>query len=139
MAGGVTGDAGGIGGLLDDDRRLEAVEFKLIELGLRLRNVGEADLDWRDVLLVNASLGPDPAWSGTDLLLAAAVDALNLLVWQNTEDGSKGTNRPPRIPRPGVEEEEDDRVTTFGSSPVSIEEMNELLGWAPAGPVVADG
>lgn len=84
--------------------------------------------------LIDAALGSDPNWSSTDLLLASVVDALNLLVWQNTDDGHKGRNPPPRIARPGVDAGEDDRVTTFGSDPVSIEEMNEFLGWQPAGP-----
>lgn len=40
--------------------------------------------------------------SGIDIpldisLLAAAVDALKLLVWQNTKDGMKGTNRPTSV------------------------------------------
>lgn len=30
-------------------------------------------------------------------LLAAAVDALTILIWQNTKDGMKGTNKPKSI------------------------------------------
>lgn len=33
----------------------------------------------------------------SDLLMAAAVDRLSLLVWINTEDGKHGTNRPPSL------------------------------------------
>lgn len=35
--------------------------------------------------------------SKTDLLLAAAVDRLSMLLWMNSEDGKNGTNRPPSI------------------------------------------
>ncbi|MEE1356072.1 MAG: DUF5361 domain-containing protein [Clostridia bacterium] len=33
----------------------------------------------------------------TETLLALIVDRLSLLVWQNTKDGHKGTNRPQSI------------------------------------------
>ena len=33
----------------------------------------------------------------TDLLLAAMVDRLSMLLWMNSEDGKNGTNRPPSI------------------------------------------
>lgn len=33
----------------------------------------------------------------SDMLLAAAVDRLSILVWQNSEDGRKGENRPASI------------------------------------------
>ena len=33
----------------------------------------------------------------SDLLMAAAVDRLSLLLWINSEDGKHGTNRPPSI------------------------------------------
>lgn len=35
--------------------------------------------------------------SKTDLLLAAMVDRLSMLLWMNSEDGKNGTNRPPSI------------------------------------------
>lgn len=35
--------------------------------------------------------------SKTDLLLAAAVDRLSMLLWMKSEDGKNGTNRPPSI------------------------------------------
>ena len=33
----------------------------------------------------------------SDLLMAAAVDRLSLLLWINSEDGKHGTNRPPSL------------------------------------------
>ena len=35
--------------------------------------------------------------SKTDLLLAAMVDRLSMLLWMKSEDGKNGTNRPPSI------------------------------------------
>lgn len=65
-------------------------------------------LDWRALPPRTAAtlamgLGPDSRimrkLSGVQitihtLLLAAIVDALHILVWQNTKDGAKGQNRP---------------------------------------------
>lgn len=33
----------------------------------------------------------------SDQLMAATVDRLSILIWQNTEDGHKGINKPPSI------------------------------------------
>jgi hypothetical protein len=48
------------------------------------------------------------AWSSEGMLLAACVDALNLLVWQtatiNRKEGSKPPPRPDPVRRPGVPE-----------------------------------
>lgn len=50
------------------------------------------------------SMHPDHyAWDTNSMVTAQAVDALNLLVWFKTKDGSKGRNRPEPLPRPGVE------------------------------------
>ena len=68
-------------------------------------------LDWRQLPVFTAAalaagLGPNSriarkitgAPVGTDtMLLAMAVDALHILAWQNTKDGSKGRNRPKSI------------------------------------------
>ena len=54
-------------------------------------------------------------WNATDYLLANAVDALRLITWLNSSDGSKGTNRPKPIPRPGdvhVKKEEGEKGFT---------------------------
>ena len=68
-------------------------------------------LDWRQLPVFTAAalaagLGPNSriarkitgAPVDTDtMLLAMAVDALHILAWQNTKDGSKGRNRPKSI------------------------------------------
>nr|WP_255456847.1 MULTISPECIES: DUF5361 domain-containing protein [unclassified Mycolicibacterium] len=46
---------------------------------------------------------PDQAgWTREALLFADMVDLLNVLAWQQTENGHKGRNPPDRVPRPGV-------------------------------------
>lgn len=49
------------------------------------------------------------------LLSAMAVDALNILVWQQTEDGHKGRNAPDRIARHllGEEMKENKNIASF--------------------------
>lgn len=43
-------------------------------------------------------------WSTTDMLLAAVVDGLSVLAWQQTQiHGGKKSPAPAPIPRPGVE------------------------------------
>ena len=51
------------------------------------------------------------------LLSAMAVDALNILVWQQTEDGHKGRNAPDRIARDllGEEIKENKNIAAFDS------------------------
>lgn len=44
-------------------------------------------------------------WLPADYLLAAAVDALNLLVWSKTKAAVQGTGRPRPIRRPGEQPE----------------------------------
>ncbi|WP_280438926.1 DUF5361 domain-containing protein [Nocardia cyriacigeorgica] len=63
-------------------------------------------------------------WGLNELLLAAAVDALHLLVWSKTKDAQRGgRNRPKPIPRPGVAGPE-----RIGDA-MPIEQLNELIGW----------
>lgn len=53
----------------------------------------------------------------SDLLLAAVVDKLSLLLWINTEDGRKGTNRPPSILGTILGSDKDDNpVESFDSA-----------------------
>lgn len=59
--------------------------------------------------------------SGTDItlntsLLAAAVDALALLVWQNTKDGIKGTNRPKSVLSVLLDSKDENKVIGFKSA-----------------------
>lgn len=49
---------------------------------------------------VAAKLNPDSMWSMGEHMLASLIDRADVLIWQNTEDGRKGKNRPKQIPRP---------------------------------------
>lgn len=62
-------------------------------------------------------------WTLPDLLLAEAVDSLHTANWLQTEDGSKGRNRPEPIPRPGVRKERENYQT------MTVEETLDWLGW----------
>lgn len=102
-----------------------------------MKDLGTAALTWHDLYvvvhhlprtsaLVRAIEGDDWQWDLPAQLAAAGVDALRILIWQQTADGSKGRNQPKPIPRPGVDDEDD---KTFGKDAVSIDEMNSFLGW----------
>lgn len=59
-------------------------------------------------------------------LLALVADRLEVLIWQQTEDGSKGRNHPEPIPRPGVKSRADKQVV--GKSD-GFETSEELRLW----------
>jgi hypothetical protein len=116
------------------DEYQEAVEFDLIALGLRLRNVGSEDFSWRDLLVVIRQSSPESAlfralnpkdfqWGLSELLLAEIADAANVANWQR--GGGKRRDYPKPIPRPGVEPDEQ----KYGAKPIPIDEMAEWLGW----------
>lgn len=78
-------------------------------MGLRLRDAGSADFNWRDLWVVCKYLGRDSAlhgalnpdddtsWSVTEYLLAQVVDNTAARLWQ--AGGGKG-KRPKPLPRP---------------------------------------
>ena len=53
----------------------------------------------------------------TDMLLALAVDCLNILIWQNTEDGHKNRNHPDSIYKKllGIDQKIKDDLQAFNS------------------------
>lgn len=59
------------------------------------------------------------------LLLAGIVDRLNILIWQNTEDGAKGRNRPKPILDVIYEKESD--ISAFTSGKEFEEERRRLI------------
>lgn len=112
----------------------EAVEYDLIVLGLRLRDVGTDRLSWSDVYtllsqaprssaLFRALYPEEHEWNLTSLLLAEVVDAVRVANWQR--GSGKRADYPKPIPRPGVTPES----TTYGKGAVPIDEMAEWLGW----------
>ena len=89
--------------------------------------------------IARCELGESAFWTVDTHLLAGVLDALNGANFQR--GGGKG-KKPTPIPRPGekaaAEPAQDDSSTLFGGTDgfemdsVSIEEMNEWLGLAPA-------
>lgn len=128
---------GGITGLvLLIDEHGPAIEFDLIKLGLRLRQLGSDLLSWRDLLVIvqhtergsalRASMNPeDSPWELKEHLLAVIADAVIAGNWMQSKDGQKNRNRPKPIPRPGVVPEN----KKFGGKAESVEAIRDWLGW----------
>lgn len=66
--------------------------------------------------------GRDIEWTLEAHLLASQLDALNIMIWQKSKDGSKNRNRPKPIDRPGVKTSE----KTTGTA-MSIEDADKWL------------
>lgn len=140
MDGAFRGDAGGILSLdVLVEGHQEAVESDLIDRGLRLRHLGSASFNWNDLRAIITCARPDSAlarsihpdewqWQLNEILLAEIVDMQHLLWWAKTTAGHEGRNRPKRWPRPGIQ----DDAERYGNDPVSIQEMNQFLGWDAA-------
>jgi hypothetical protein len=88
-----------------------AINYDLMKLGLRLRQLGTGALSWGDLrdyvrygntetALALETHGSTVLWGVTDHLLAVVADALHNANWQR--GGGKGS-KPQPIPRPGVE------------------------------------
>ncbi len=127
------------GGILSLDALLEeyceAIEYDLIVLGLRLRMLGTAELDWTDLRAIVKHLPLDAAllramhpeasrWRTAEHLLADAADSLRWLAWARTDDGRRGRNMPEPIVRPGRQSNRE-RVGTA----TELDQMNDFLGW----------
>lgn len=137
MAGAGEGVVGGIQSLreLIADHP-EAVEYDLIQLGLRLDDLGTERLTWRDLKVIVTRMPPhksalqaekrpdDSPWGLVEHLLAELVDVQHLALWAKTKDGSKNRNRPKPIERPGR------RPERFGKKPLELERMKDWLGWS---------
>jgi len=123
-------------GLLDLlEEHGEAVEYDLIDAGLRLRWLGTEALTWRDLLVrvrrsskgsaLYRALHPAPDHTQEVELLRRIEYHMHFLWWAKTEDGAKGRNRPevyrfPWEPKPRSEYAGD--VMTKG-------ELDRRLGW----------
>lgn len=129
------------GGIRSLDVLIEAhrvpLEFDLIGLGLRLRDLGTDALTWSDLWAICSCASPDSAlsralhpdsaqWRLGELLLADIADSLRWIAWTKSRAAQRPGARPPkRIPRPGVE---DDREQ-IGTTQMSVEDMDAFLGW----------
>lgn len=128
---------GGIAGLAQlIDEHGSAIEYDLIKLGLRLRQLGTDALSWRDLLVIvqhssngtalRVAMHPDSApWGLSEHLLAVVADAVIAGNWMQSKDGQKNRNRPKPIPRPGVVPDK----KKFGGNAESMDAIKQWLGW----------
>lgn len=125
--------------LVTVDEYREPLEFDLIGLGLRLRDVGSTGFSWRDLFVVvrqlprDSSLGRafDPEnhhWGTAEQLLALIADEIRLGNWHRfgTQSQARKRNMPQPIERPGVESKD---KTRYGKGALPVDEMAEWLGW----------
>jgi len=130
-------EPGGITGLvLLIEEHGPAIEYDLIRLGLRLRDLGSETLSWRDLLVIvqhsdsgtalqTSRFPEDSHWNLNEHLLAVIADAVIAGNWMQSKDGQKNKNRPKQIPRPGVVPDK----KKFGGNAESIDTIREWLGW----------
>jgi hypothetical protein len=105
-------------------------------LGLRRSWLGSEALTWRDLYVIvrqsprgsaiHLAVSPDGAWGLPEQLLAAIFDSLAVANWQR--GGDENAKKPERLERPGVTKQLDGQLLAQGKA-VSIEDMNEHLGW----------
>lgn len=132
MERGVVHFHGGTLSLLELTREhTEAIEYDLIGLGLRLRDCPSPAFNWRDLWVVARRLGrdsqlyqemnpdDDPSWNVKEYLLAQAVDALTMRLWQ--AGGGKG-RKPKPVVRPGD-------VKKYRGDSLPMDAMRDWLGW----------
>lgn len=117
----------GLYGLLKEHG--EAIEFDLLECGMRLDDLGSEALTWRDLLVLVRRWQTNPTtalaesvhgvrWTITDQLLALVHDLLNQGNWQRA--GKKTAPRPKPLPRPW-----ETKATSLGRDPIPISEFND--------------
>lgn len=111
----------------------------MIALGLRWRDVGSKRLSWRDLQsIVRAAqpgsaihrvLSPEGAgWSHSDYMCADLIDTVAGLTWVTQRAHGSKAKRPKPYPRPGVTPVSRES-RTFGTKPMSLDQMNAWLGW----------
>lgn len=117
----------------------EAIEYELISHGLRLRNLGSEDFNWRDLKVIvrqcprdsaiARAVEPDAAtWGVQEQLLAEIADTLHWLQWTKTKDAAAKPprNAPDPIPRPGIKPKQ---VEVYKYDVMTQDEALEWLGW----------
>lgn len=130
----VSGDNGGIAGLIGFIREhREALEYHLIKLGLRLRDLGTEKLSWYDLKIIvrhiepgsplHHAIAPEQArWATGEIvpyLLAHIADVLANANWQRANRPS--APRPKPIPRPG----DNAQNKKYGSEPIPVSSFND--------------
>jgi len=131
VAGGLGHRRGGILGLYGLlTEHGEAIEYDLLERGMRLDDLGTEALSWRDLLVlvrrwqVMPSTATSEAvhgtrWSVTDQLLALIFDVLNQANWQRQK--KRTAPKPKPLPRPW----DAAKSTSIGSDPIPISQFDE--------------
>ena len=120
-----------LAGLIREPDTCEAVEYQLITLGLRLRQLGTAELSWRDLLVIcrqapegspiHRALDPEwSLWSWETLLLGQLVNYAALIA--HLTRGGRRKFEPP-IKLPG------DESTTHEVIEADTIPMDEIYDW----------
>lgn len=123
-------DIVGLVKLLDEYE--SSIRYDCLAMGMRLHLLGTQSFSWGELLAIvqnsprnsafyRAQNPKDWMWTETEHLLAAAVDALNLALYQN--GGGKGP-QPKPIKRPGI----DDGQTKHAADAYPRNEMAQMLG-----------
>lgn len=114
-----------------------AVSYDLLRAGLRLRWLASERLTWADLsVFVAGAIGDrgsalhravNPRHEQTlELDMLRSVEfSLRWLKWAKTEDAKRSRN----IPEPWLFEWEKP-VNEYAGDPMTVEEMNDFLGWA---------
>lgn len=126
------GEPGGILGLLRlVDAHREAIEYELLRAGLRLRDLGTEQFNWRDLfVLVRAwqkqphnalaeAVHKHPVWTIGEQLLAILVDLTGHGNWQRLK--KRFAPKPKRLPRPW----EKQNTRQLGSDPIPISQFDD--------------
>ena len=141
MDGRFEGVAGGILGILEElDAYGDAIEYDLLQVGLRLDDIGTGRCTWRDVLVnvrcasrdsayARARLGADADWSLQNDLLAGLYDLMQVHRWADAPKGKRGP-RPKPIDRPSVRGESGEARTIGRGTSMPVDEFDEWLAMA---------
>jgi Family of unknown function (DUF5361) len=75
-------------------------------------------------LAVDPKAAEVASWSRTDHLLASVFDSLQVLIWQNANEGRKSPTPKPRpLPRPGME----GKTRRVKGTPMPLDELRKRL------------
>lgn len=115
------------------ERHPDAARVECLRFGKSVDDVGTPAFSWMDAAAIFAAASPgtplydqmfpkSAGWDSTNMLLAAVLDALNIIVWQGGKRKKSDFPRP--IPRPGVENNTERK---FGGTPIEMDEMAAFL------------
>lgn len=138
----IRGLAGEIVGAFDlVDAHPSEVRLECLKYGLSIDRFGCPEHPTSDLValleftpqdspLFAARFPDDAGWTRENMLLADAVDALRIQIWQ--KGSGKRRDYPKPIPRPGISAKE---TKAFGNNPIEQDDMDAFL--ASRGPAAA--